>query len=394
MRQILVMIGCAVLAIACVKSRPKGGTHRSVRTQRGGNLSECSGSGHRGACGCKSTHIKRAMGGRPDIAADQVVAQVGAKRITYEEVVKGVQLELIQAETSYLRNRHDKEMESLNNLVSRALLEMAAREKGMDAKVYVKKHLLDKVSEPTKKEVEDKFEALKKENPLFALLNKEKFAQYRERMKFQLKMERISKLREAMLGRLKKRYKIKRSLPAPRMPRIKVDDGGNPSRGPANAPVTIVVFSDFHCGYCKMGAEVLEKIVAHFGPKVRAVHRDYALSDDAARMLPHEATGCAAEQGKFWPYHDHVFKNQSAMAEKDLIAYAGKVKLDVAKFTSCLKSGRRKAEIRKDIAAAKKLGLTGTPAFFVNGIFLPGYLPFEKFKSLVERVLKEKKSGN
>jgi len=329
-------------------------------------------------------------GGRYDLSADHVVARLGSKRITYGELVKSVRLDLIEYETTYLRKRHAKEKESLNGLVAKLLIELAAQKKGMKPRAFFKKMVTDKVSPPTKKEVERAFEALKKKNPLFAMLNKDKFSRYKDRLKFQIKMKRMIKLREKLLGSLKKKYRIKLSLPAPRMPRMKVDSGGNPVLGPANAPVTIVVFSDYHCGYCKMGAEVLEKIVKHFGAKVRAIHRDYALSDDAARMLPHEAVGCASEQGKFWPYHDHVFQHQNAMAEKDLIKYAGKVGLEVAKFTACLKSGRRKAEIKKDIAAAKKLGLTGTPAFFVNGRFLPGYLPFDKFKALVEEELNNK----
>jgi len=97
-----------------------------------------------------------------------------------------------------------------------------------------------------------------------------------------------------------------------------------------------------------------------------------------------EAAQCANEQGKFWEYHDKIFANQQALADDDLKKYATEVGLDVDKFNACYSSGKFRADIDKDMAEGAKVGVTGTPAFFVNGRFLSGAQPFEAFKAIID----------
>ncbi len=97
-----------------------------------------------------------------------------------------------------------------------------------------------------------------------------------------------------------------------------------------------------------------------------------------------EAAHCASEQGKFWEYHDKLFANQQAMADEDLKKYATELGLDVEKFNACLSSGKFRADIDKDMAEGSKAGVSGTPAFFVNGRFLSGAQPFENFKAIID----------
>jgi len=101
-----------------------------------------------------------------------------------------------------------------------------------------------------------------------------------------------------------------------------------------------------------------------------------------------EAAQCANEQGKFWEFHDKVFANQSAISDDDLKKYATEVGLNVEAFSTCFSSGKFRADVEKDAAEGSKVGVTGTPAFFVNGRFLSGAQPFDAFKNMIEDELK------
>lgn len=100
-----------------------------------------------------------------------------------------------------------------------------------------------------------------------------------------------------------------------------------------------------------------------------------------------EAAQCASEQGMFWEYHDKLFANQRALQVIDLRKYAVDLDLDAAKFNTCLQTGKYRDDIKKDMAEGKQAGITGTPAFLVNGRFLSGAQPFAKFKAIIDEEL-------
>ncbi len=100
-----------------------------------------------------------------------------------------------------------------------------------------------------------------------------------------------------------------------------------------------------------------------------------------------EAASCANNQGKFWEYHDKLFANQRALSSDNLKQYATDLGLDVGAFGACLDSGKFASDVRKDASDGKRAGVTGTPAFFVNGRFLSGAQPFAKFKSIIDAEL-------
>ena len=100
-----------------------------------------------------------------------------------------------------------------------------------------------------------------------------------------------------------------------------------------------------------------------------------------------EAADCANEQGKFWEFHDKLFTSNTILKDEDFEKYATEVGLDVAKFKECYTSGKFKADVQKDMTDGQKVGVTGTPAFFVNGRFLSGAQPFEAFKAIIDEEL-------
>ena len=102
-----------------------------------------------------------------------------------------------------------------------------------------------------------------------------------------------------------------------------------------------------------------------------------------------EAAQCAHEQGKFWEYHDKIFANQQALSDDDFKKYATELGLNLDNFNACYSAGKYRADIDKDIAEGSKVGVSGTPAFFVNGRFLSGAQPFEAFKAMIDDELKK-----
>ena len=164
--------------------------------------------------------------------------------------------------------------------------------------------------------------------------------------------------------------------------------------GDPNAPVKIEEFSDFQCSYCaRFSVETEPRIVEDYVAtgKVYFVYKNYAFlgqpSVDAA-----EASLCAADQGKFWEYHDILFVNQQegdarAFSDSRLEAFAGAIGLDVAAFSECLGDNRRMDQVRQEYAEGAALGVSSTPTFFVNGREVKGAQPFEVFQAEIEAAL-------
>jgi protein-disulfide isomerase len=170
-------------------------------------------------------------------------------------------------------------------------------------------------------------------------------------------------------------------------PRIQVDATG-PSLGPEDAPVTIVEFSDYQCPYCKRAEPVVQQLLERYPAEVRFVFRDYPL--DRIHPLARgaaEAAACANQQGRFWEFHRKLFDPGAKLDPESLRQYASDLGLDLQAFQTCMEEHRFQAEIEADLAAGREAGVTGTPAFFVNGIPLKGARPLDDFVAVIEKEL-------
>jgi len=162
------------------------------------------------------------------------------------------------------------------------------------------------------------------------------------------------------------------------------------SKGPEDAPVTIVEFSEYQCPYCKKYIdESYVKILEEYGDEVRYIFRDYPLGFHQHAQKAAEAARCAGDQGKYWEYHDKLFEEQETWtagsdATDLLVGYAGELGLDKEEFNSCLTEGKFADGIKSDFELGQKVGVSGTPSFFVNGKFLVGAQPYEVFKRAIE----------
>ncbi len=168
--------------------------------------------------------------------------------------------------------------------------------------------------------------------------------------------------------------------------RVEFDHAGEPAFGPADAPITLVEFSDFECPYCGSFAATLDRIKSEYEGQIRLVYRQFPLSQihpDALKAA--EASLCAHEQGQFWELHDAMFAEQAMLSEGDLKRKAGRLGLDQAAFDACLDTGKFADRVADDLSAGQRLGIDGTPAVFVNGRPLAGgAVPFEMLAEIID----------
>jgi len=146
-----------------------------------------------------------------------------------------------------------------------------------------------------------------------------------------------------------------------------IDIADSPVRGPAGAPVTIVVWGDFECPACGRMVPLLDQIADEYPEHVRVVHKFYPLPKHPSALPAAHAAWAAQRQGKYWEYERKLFANQAALADTDLSRYATELKLDLPRFETDRKSDAAKQTVERDKAAADKAGLTGTPHVMING---------------------------
>jgi protein-disulfide isomerase len=166
---------------------------------------------------------------------------------------------------------------------------------------------------------------------------------------------------------------------------VSADD--DPWRGTENAPITIVEFADFRCSFCKrFNDETAELILANFAGQVRMVYRDYPILGDSSRVAA-LAAGCMNDQGRFWDFHTLAYGNQQNLTRDAFIGYAQQLQMNVAQFTQCLDTAQHEDEIEADALFAQNLGVSGTPAFFINGRFVSGAQPYDVFAQFINEEL-------
>ncbi len=171
--------------------------------------------------------------------------------------------------------------------------------------------------------------------------------------------------------------------------RITVPVDNSPALGPDTAPVTLVEFGDYQCPFCKrFHDQVLPVLLKQYDGKFRFVFRsDPVRAIHVYAQRAAEAAQCARDQQKFWDYQDLLFQDTQRLAKSDLLAYSGQVKLDMKQFQDCLESGQHTPDVERDYQDGVKLGVSGTPTFFINGRLLTGAQPLAAFTAVIDAEL-------
>ena len=281
------------------------------------------------------------------------------------------------------RGRHEALETALQELVRQQLLELEAARTGTGARALLAG--VDATAPPVgEREIAAFYERNKARirDPL---------AQVADRIRVFLEQQAIQRARLDFFAALERRFAVEYRL-APL--RYEVEADGFAALGPADAAVTIVEFSDFECPFCARFLPVLERARQEYAGKLRLVYRHFPLSGihpNAQKAA--EASLCAGEQGKFWELHDLMFAEQRTLAVSDLKEKARRLGLDGAQFDRCLDEDRHRAAVLADYRVGEALGVTGTPALFVNGRVLSGAVPFEQLAELIDDELARLEAG-
>jgi protein-disulfide isomerase len=169
---------------------------------------------------------------------------------------------------------------------------------------------------------------------------------------------------------------------------ITIPVSGSPMRGPSDARITLVEFSDFECPYCSLAASEVNSIMSAYPKDVKLIYKQFPLSTHPHAPLAAAASLAANQQGKFWQMHDALFKNFRKLSRENILALAKDIGLDMDKFTADLDSPKYQDAIKKDLADGESAGVYGTPSFFVNGKHYNGPLSLEAIKPVLDAELK------
>jgi len=213
------------------------------------------------------------------------------------------------------------------------------------------------------------------------------FAQTKDAIRQYLEQLELRQAERTFVEKLRATASIKTFLVAPESPVFSISTSDQPSLGNANAPVTIVAFTDYQCPSCAAMHPTLERLVTEFGDKVRLVTRDFPLSQHTEALKAAEAAEAAREQGKYWEYIHILLRNQSALTVDKLKGYATELALDRTRFDSALDSGKFSESVQRDLEEGMKLGINGTPTIFVNGRRV-SVKSYEDLKATVQAALK------
>jgi protein-disulfide isomerase len=335
-----------------------------------------------GAFACKTG---QQSANKSSVAIDpgEKVAVIDGQPLTYGEVEKQSGGKLRQAEVKAMTDLYDARRGAVDEVLTKRLLEGEAKKKNETLEQWFQNDFVQSLPAPSEAEMKQFYEEHK------AQMGGQSYDQIKDRIAQYMKQQKGREQLSTLVEKLKKDHGVQVTLRAPNLPRVEVAAKG-PAKGPENAPITIVEFSDFQCPYCGREVPVVERVMKEYDGKVRLVFRNFPLNFHPNAQKAAEAGACAADQGKFWEMHDKMFGNQQKLAIDDLKGFAKEVGLDAKKFDQCLDSGEKKALVEADSKAGEEAGVSGTPAFFVNGIFINGAVPYEQFKDTVERELNKK----
>jgi protein-disulfide isomerase len=286
---------------------------------------------------------------------DALVAKISGTSVTVADFEQKEAGDLLQARyTMYLSER-----KVLDHFIEGQILQLQAKKSGLTVDQLLEKEAYKGIKDPTEDQLEVYYEGLGVDQP---------FAAVHGQILDHIRDLRRTKARTAYVDKLRTQSDIRIML-AP--PSADVDAQSVNMRGPKDAPVTLVEFADYQCPYCAKVNPVVEQMKKEYGDKLAVVYKDFPLPMHKDSQKAAEGARCAGDQGKYWEYHDLLFTTHQVDISS-LKKQAGELKLDQAKFDTCLDSGAEAAAVKKDLAEGQRLGLTATPSFFVNGHFFSG----------------------
>ena len=302
------------------------------------------------------------------------LAEVDGQVISPTDLEKSGGKELFRQREALFR----LEQKKLDEYIGALLLTKEAKRRGVSVATLLDQEINSKIATVTDADI-----------AAFYDTNKDRlqvdFEKIREQIREHLRDQKVEAQKTSFIGSLRKNSKIVTYLKPPPVFRVEISLAGAPYRGAENGTVTIIKFEDFQCPYCKAVQPTFADLLKRYDGKLKLVHKDLPLDaiHPQARAAA-EAARCAGEQGKYWQYHDRLYVHSPKFSVEDFKNYAKETGIDAGNFERCLASGKFKPAVQKDLSEGAELGLSGTPAFFINGRELTGAQPIEAFAAIID----------
>ncbi len=305
------------------------------------------------------------------LSSSTVVAEVDGTKVTLGELEQKRADNLFQAQDAYYKT----ERNALVDLANEMVLNKEAQKEGVTIDKLLDEHVKSKLpKDPGDEALRVFYEGLD---------TRETYDALKGRILEHIHQTRYEKARAAYVQALVAKANIQIMLPPPR---AEVSLDNTPVLGRLDAPVKFVEFADYECPYCQQVAPALDRLQSEYKDKVVFAFKDTPLPMHAHAEKAAEAAHCAGVQGKYWEYHTALFSNKK-LEIPDLKQDARTLKLDGAAFDKCLDSGAEADVVKAQLEQSQKLGLGGTPIFFINGRMLSGAQNYEQLRAAIEQEL-------
>ena len=313
----------------------------------------------------------------PVTADDPEVAKFGDQVITASELetLAGSSLVALRQQI------YDTQVSKLEAEINQRLVQQAAAAEGLTEGEYLRKRIDAMVGEPDEVEIAKLMSQYRSQ---LADDDVQARAQIIQALVQREKQQRSQELRKVLFAEAG----VEILLVPPRV-EVAIADG-TPARGPEDAPIVMIEYTDFQCPFCTRVQPTLDALMKRYDGQIRHVFKNLPLPMHAEAQLAGAASLCAQDQGKFWEYHDWLFANQRTLNRDSMVAKAGEFGMDVEVFTGCIDRGTYLATVRADMAEANSFGITGTPGFLINGRVLTGAQPIEQFEAIIDQELERR----
>lgn len=307
------------------------------------------------------------------------LAMVGGQPIRERDLADSLAGQMLQ-----IRNQeYQAKIRALEEVIRQKALNVEASKRGVTVEQLLAQEVDSRIPAPTAGEAAVYYLAVKSQY-------NRPFAEIEDQLKASIRALQIREYRQEYANWLRSQADVKILLRAPKM---EVSYDASQVRGDANAPVTIVEFADYQCPYCRTTEATVRRLLEKYPGQIKVAFRDFPLASiHPNAQAASEAARCGGKQGKFWEFHDALFGDRANLDPSGLNEVAKKLGLDEKRFQACLASGETRAEIAKDLEDGTRAGVSGTPAFFVGGVFLNGAQPEAEFERLIRDELTDLKT--
>ncbi len=310
-------------------------------------------------------------------ADDPVVAKIGDSVITQSELEAMIGPSLVNLR----QQMYQAKIARLQSEIFERLVTEKATAEGMTRGEYLKKNIEDKAVEP------DEGEIVKLMTQYRSQLAEDDL-QARAQVVQALKQRQQGELRETLRKILFADAGVTILLEPPRVT-VAIRQG-TPSRGPTDAPIVLVEYTDYQCPYCNRVQPTITALMERYDGQIRHVFKNLPLPNHSQAQLAGEAALCAQDQSEYWSFHDWLFANQRSMNRATMVAQAGELGMDAELFEACIEQKIHADTVSADALEARSFGITGTPGFLINGRVLSGAQPIEAFEAVIDEELELK----